>query len=69
MEGEEVLNEANSVERDSILTSKEESCHDHDLGGTAPVVIYNQEAVREIQNNQDGDIHEGGLEPGQEKEA
>ncbi|GAB2270776.1 hypothetical protein Dimus_005644, partial [Dionaea muscipula] len=58
MEGEEVFNKAKSVEGDSILTSKEESCYDYDLGRTAPVVIYNQEAVREIQNNQDGDIHE-----------
>ncbi|GAB2286578.1 hypothetical protein Dimus_020975 [Dionaea muscipula] len=60
---EEVFNKAKSVEGDSILTSKEESCYDYDLRRTAPVVIYNQEAVREIQNNQDGDIHERGLEP------
>ncbi|GAB2299731.1 hypothetical protein Dimus_033785 [Dionaea muscipula] len=49
---EEDLNEATSVKEDS----KGENCQDHDLRETAPVVIYNQEAVREIQNNQGGDI-------------
>ncbi|GAB2280830.1 hypothetical protein Dimus_015453 [Dionaea muscipula] len=61
-EKEEVLNEANSVEEDSTLTSKEENCRDQNLVETAPIVIYNHEAVRETE-------HKTGLTSGQEKEA
>ncbi|GAB2276058.1 hypothetical protein Dimus_010800 [Dionaea muscipula] len=54
---EEVLNEANSAEEDSTLTSKEENSRDQNLAETTPVVIYNHEAVREIE-------HKTGLAPG-----
>ncbi|GAB2272801.1 hypothetical protein Dimus_007621, partial [Dionaea muscipula] len=59
---EEDLNEANSVEEDSTLTSKEENFLDQNLAEAAPVVIYNHEAVREIE-------HMTRLAPRQEKEA
>ncbi|GAB2270757.1 hypothetical protein Dimus_005626, partial [Dionaea muscipula] len=52
----------------STLTPKAENCQDQSSTETAPVVIYDLEAVREIEHKWGGTTYEEELTPGQGKE-